>query len=318
MKPNNPFATSGYRGPECFCDRIKETGKAVSALANEIRLFATKKIAIGAFMLAAGLMAASAAEASSQPRTVEIAGPAGRAVLDLKGGRILSWKDAAGRELLFMPRQGESPDGDWSHGGISLCWPWFGKKGDKASSIHGFARNRMLTLRRRDASSVSLGLSLAAGEVPDFPYAVDLDLAVRITDRLEMAVRTTNTGETPFTFSEGIQPYFAVSKYGAVALRGVKKDDFAAVAGMDAAFPRIGDEFALLDAGAGHGLYAFASGNTGVVVWSPGNVEPPNRNLEPGDPERFIGLGPSSRVKEGAIVLLPGKSHTLVFRVKDK
>ena len=38
MKPNNPFVISGYRGPEYFCDRIKETNKVVSALTNERNL----------------------------------------------------------------------------------------------------------------------------------------------------------------------------------------------------------------------------------------------------------------------------------------
>ena len=35
MKPNNPFVISGYRGPKYFYDRVKETGKVVSALTNE-------------------------------------------------------------------------------------------------------------------------------------------------------------------------------------------------------------------------------------------------------------------------------------------
>ena len=35
MKPNNPFVISGYRGPEYFCDRVRETDKVVSALVNE-------------------------------------------------------------------------------------------------------------------------------------------------------------------------------------------------------------------------------------------------------------------------------------------
>ena len=35
MKPNNPFLTRGYRGPEFFCDRQAETKKIVSALVNE-------------------------------------------------------------------------------------------------------------------------------------------------------------------------------------------------------------------------------------------------------------------------------------------
>ena len=35
MKPSNPFVINGYRGPEYFCDRIQETNKVISALANE-------------------------------------------------------------------------------------------------------------------------------------------------------------------------------------------------------------------------------------------------------------------------------------------
>ena len=255
------------------------------------------------------------------PLTVSVAGLAGSAIIDLQGGRVLSWKTTTGTELLFMPRQTESPDGDWSHGGISVCWPWFGKKGDTASSIHGFARNRRFEVRRREAaaagrSSVTLGLSIAAGEDPDFPFAADLELTLRMAKRLEIVMRTRNTGDKPFSLSCGIQPYFAVSRYGSVTLSGVKEPCFAAEDGMDAACPRRGDGFSLRDAGAGRELRMQASGNTGVVVWSPGNVEPHNRILEAGDTLRFIGLGPSCRTKEGAIALASGKSHELVFCVE--
>ena len=270
---------------------------------------------------AVAAVCSAGALAASPSRTVEIEGLGGRAVIDLQGGRILSWKTPSGAELLFMPRRTESTGGDWSHGGISLCWPWFGKKGDKPSSIHGFARNRRFEVRRREAteagrSSVTLGLSLAAGENPDFPFAADLELTLRMAKRLEMVMRTRNTGDKPFALSCGIQPYFAVSRYGSVTLSGVKESGFAAEHGMDAAFPRRGDGFSLRDAGAGRELRMQARGNTGVVVWSPGNVEPHNRNLEAGDTLRFIGLGPSCRTKEGAIALASGESHELVFCVE--
>ena len=286
-----------------------------------------KMLMVGLPILCCAAVSADVAPLSTSPQaakvsplTVSVAGAAGCAVIDLHGGRIVSWKTASGAELLFMPRQKESPNGDWSHGGISICWPWFGKKGDKASSIHGFARNRQFEVRRRGSiegggAFVTLGLALAANEAPDFPFAADLELTFRMSDHLEMAMRTTNVGEKPFSLSEGIQPYFAVSRYGAVTLQGVKERDFAAENGMDAAFPRRGDIFALLDAGTGRGLHMTARGNTGVVVWSPGNVEPHNRNLEAGDTERFIGLGPSCRTKEGAILLAPGQSQDLVFQV---
>ena len=271
-------------------------------------------------LLAAGMLLGGCASTVQQAAdTVTLEGRAGRVTVDLKGGRILSWRTAAGEELLFMPARPVSPDGDWSHGGISICWPWFGKKGPAASSIHGFARNRTFTQRRRqvaaDGASVTLGLSLEAGAEKDFPYAADLELTVRMGEQLTMTLRTVNTGKEPFTFSEGFQPYFAVAGYRGVTLRGVKERDFAAVGGMDAAFPRLGDRFALADAVAGREIRACARGNTGLVVWSPGDVEPHNRNLAAGDTERFIGLGPSSRVKEGAVALAPGAAHELTFEM---
>ena len=95
------------------------------------------------YIFAAGVVLVAVCSAgavtASPSRTVEIEGLGGRAVVDLQGGRILSWKTPSGAELLFMPRRPESAGGDWSHGGISICWPWFGKKGDRPSSIHGFA-----------------------------------------------------------------------------------------------------------------------------------------------------------------------------------
>ena len=266
-----------------------------------------------------GLCDCNSAKTSSDARIVTLENPYGRVAIDLVGARILSWR-MADKEMFFMPSNPQSPDGDWSHGGLSICWPWFGKKGTAASSIHGFARNKTFTLLSRrvsaSGSSVTLGLTLAAGEEPDFPYATSLELTFSLTDRLTVTMRTLNTGKEPFAFSGGFQPYFAVGSYKAVTLQGVKDADFAAVDGMDAAFPRRGDAFALTDASVGRKISATAKGNTSLIVWSPGSVEPHNRNLAPGDTERFIGLGPAFRAKEGAVTLSPGQAHELVFEMK--
>ena len=265
-----------------------------------------------------GMFGCTGAKNSGDSRVVTLENRSGRVEIDLLGARILSWR-VTGKEVFFMPSNPQSPDGDWSHGGISICWPWFGKKGSAASSIHGFARNKTFVLKSRRTSaagsSVTLGLDLAAGEESTFPYAASLELVFTLTDRLTATMRTLNTGKESFAFSGGFQPYFAVGSYKAVTLHGVKDVDFAAVDGMDAAFPRRGDAFALTDASTGRKISATAKGNTSLIVWSPGSVEPHNRNLAPGDTERFIGLGPACRAKEGAITLSPGQTHELVFEM---
>ncbi len=273
-------------------------------------------LAMTAFIL--GLCGCNSAKTSGDSRVVTLENRSGRVEIDLVGARILSWR-IAGKEIFFMPSNPQSPDGDWSHGGLSICWPWFGKKGSAPSSIHGFARNKTFVLKSWQTSaigsSVTLELSQAADENPDFPYAANLELTFTLTDRLTATMRTLNTGKESFAFSGGFQPYFAVGSYKTVTLQGVKDADFAAVDGMDAAFPRRGDAFALTDASAGRKISATAKGNTSLIVWSPGSVEPHNRNLAPGDTERFIGLGPACRAKEGAITLSPGQSHELVFEM---
>ena len=255
-------------------------------------------------------------------RMVHLKGDAGRVAVDLLGGRVVSWKPSGGNEILFMPEKCKSPDGDWSHGGIGICWPWFGKKGPAPSSIHGFARNRMFVLRKHETlangETATFGLSTKEGKIAEFPYAADLELKVAMTDKLALKLTTVNKGQSPFELSNGFQPYFAVGSYATSTLRGVKDAPFKAVDGMDAAFPRIGNSFSLEDKSCGRTMSCTAKGNTGVVVWSPGNVEPHNRNLAAGDTERFIGVGPSNRTKEGAIVLAPGSSHELVFEIEIK
>ena len=92
-----------------------------------------------------GLCGCNSAKTSSDARIVTLENPYGRVAIDLVGARILSWR-MADKEMFFMPSNPQSPDGDWSHGGLSICWPWFGKKGTAASSIHGFARNKTFTM----------------------------------------------------------------------------------------------------------------------------------------------------------------------------
>ena len=88
---------------------------------------------------------------------------------------------------------------------------------------------------------------------------------------------------------------------------------------MDKAFKRLGARFGFRDSGAKRAITLDASGNSGLVVWTPGTVEPANRNLAADDCPKFIVLGPSARTTEGAITVAPGKTHELScsFKCKD-
>lgn len=271
---------------------------------------------IVATVMLAGTMACFAGNGND----ITLKGECGSVALSLEGGRLLSWKDRTGNEIFFMPDKESSPNGDWSHGGTSLCWPWFGRKGTAESSIHGFARNRRFTMRGRNKTAggeqVVIGLKLSAAAEALFPYDADLTMTIRLSSRLELTLRTSNEGKKPFAVTDGFQSYFSVSDYANVRFDGVTADDFTAVNGMDKAFPRIGDSLSFSDTGTGREIHLSAKGNTGIVVWTPGTVEPANRNLAKDDCPRFIVIGPSNRAAEGAITVGPGESHELALSLE--
>ena len=252
------------------------------------------------------LFAALSVAAGAAAETFTVSSPNASVLVSSKGARILSWKDAAGRENFFMPEKKESPDGDWSHGGTSICWPWFGRKGNKQSLIHGFGRNVEFTLRRREKTAQ--GETIVLGTEAS---GTDLEISVSLTDALEIKMKSVNRSSAPVELSLGLQSYFSVSDYKNIVFFGVDGKDFAAVDGMDKAFKRRGDRFGFRDSRSGRIVKLKALGNTGVVVWTPGTVEPANRNLAVDDCPKFIVIGPSARANEGAITLAPGMSHEL-------
>jgi glucose-6-phosphate 1-epimerase len=280
---------------------------------NGIKVLMSASVAL--FAVVASFVAAGCK--SKTWNCVSIASASGSVTVSLDGGRILSWKDANGKELFFMPAEQWSPNGDWSHGGTSICWPWFGRKGTEQSLIHGFARNRRFELRCRKAvpggESVTLGLKVLKSDNTYFPYDADLELTVSLTDRLSLNLKTTNLGKEMFEIAEGFQTYFPVADYGKIVFCGVEAKEFALVDGMDKAFRRLTGDFGFKDAASGREFKLNASGNSGLVVWTPGTVEPANRNLAKDDCPKFIVIGPSSRPAEGAVAVKPGESHELSY-----
>lgn len=237
----------------------------------------------------------------------------GRVDVALTGARITSWRDACGRERLFMPEQPLSGGAEWSHGGIPLCWPWFGRKD---GVIHGFIRNKRFSVVRRTADELLLRYSLESKEEPSFPYKADIDVEIQLKDGLSVVLRTRNTGDKPFDFTCGIHPYFAVSDYGKLSFDGIEKDSFACVHGMDKAFPRPSNgSYRMTDEGLRQMLSLHSSGNSHIILWSPGTVEPCNRNLRPEDMTKFVGYGPAHTKAAQPLALSPGVTHEISLKM---
>ena len=141
------------------------------------------------------------------------------------GARILRW-ERKGREIITWPE-----DADWSRvlkvrGGNPILFPfvarhfvdgrmefWRDNRGTvRPMPMHGFARNAPFTVVEEAGETVRLRLTDSDATRPDYPFAFQFDVVVRLhpASRLEVRFETTNRGDQPLPYYPGHHFYFAI------------------------------------------------------------------------------------------------------------
>ena len=70
-------------------------------------------------------------------------------VVETRGARIMSFRPAGGEEVVWQNDPVQTDEPKWAHGGIPVCWPWFGVNGKV--DIHGTAwREEFKVVSRRE------------------------------------------------------------------------------------------------------------------------------------------------------------------------
>ena len=243
--------------------------------------------------------------------------------IETASARVMSFC-VGGEETLWNadPPQLDAPD--WAHGGMPVCWPWFGVNADGA--IHGTAwRGGFET---QSASRTNLVLRLAASG------AVLLYRAALSPDALEVTLETRNTGTNELAFSAGLHPYFRVSERDGVLVHGADGLDFeddpscpsptngtwrgviAVTNYLDRIFHVNGTAETVfrLTEPARHVSVEFL-GADAVNVWNPGH-EKLCPGTVPGDSwRRFVCVEPIAVGSSGTLSLPPGGTHLLRIRI---
>jgi D-hexose-6-phosphate mutarotase len=272
-----------------------------------------------------------------------LSSPRGTATVALLGAQALSWCPANGGEALFWPSAPLSPPapGEEIHGGIPVCWPWFGRMGPQGSRPHGLARYCRFAVEKTSATAgrTELRMSLVPppGGLPGFPHAFRLDVRVSVGSALELSLSATNEGMDAFTVTAGFHPYLGVSDADAVFLDGFDGTPYLDWhEGSDGQEPQAIQSGAyrplpgsrvfsvprpscrLCDPGLRRWLVLEAKGHTRWCVWRsppiPGGTS--RNNLFPGDVGSFVCVEPVVFPRCDAIRLQPGESRemSLVLR----
>lgn len=213
-------------------------------------------------------------------------------------------------------------------GGVPLLFPQFNDRGPLKK--HGFVRGLPWTLQTQagtaDLATACYGLQLSE---PTWPHHAQLTFTATLTAScLTLAIDVLNTGDTAFSFTGGLHPYFAVEDLLQARLTGLQghaaQDRYAPDFSIDTA-PQLnwtGEAFERLYAGGQplelhtpqRTLRLSSTGFTQWMVWNPGAEGARElADLPDADWQRFVCVEPV--IVDRPVALAPGQSFTGTFTI---
>lgn len=208
------------------------------------------------------------------------------------GAHLTSWKNASGKERMFLSEQAQFAAGKAIRGGVPVIFPQF--SGFGAGPRHGFARNLEWQLEnepreQNGESRCKFILEANDNTLAIWPHRFRAEFIASLTaQQLTMTLAIHNMDSAPFTFTAALHTYFAVSDIHKVALQGLSGLSYWDNNGSDFKRDRFiqnDDQLTFPDAidrvyfscqkslqlvDGNERLFIQADGFNEVVVWNPG------------------------------------------------
>lgn len=227
-------------------------------------------------------------ETRDRPGVIRRQLPSGAALaVSRYGGQVLSWRNAQGRELLYLSATSVGENSKPIRGGIPVCFPQFAARGPLPK--HGLVRTRWWTEVANAAAgnaAVHLRLEDDAETRAIWPFRFSLDLHVVASEsRLDIQLTVHNTDTRPWSFTAALHTYLRTDNVAQASLAGL-----AGIAYEDAlrggervtsleptpdfrgAVDRVyqGAPSRLVLSEPGHSILIQQAGFADTVVWNPG------------------------------------------------
>lgn len=273
---------------------------------------------------------------------IRLAGQGSQATVLLHGAHVTEFRPAGQQPVLWMSHKSWFAAGKPVRGGVPVCWPWFSGDGPTPDAPkHGIARLVNWRVRSTDGlpdgrAQVVLVLEpadLNAEQRALWPHAFELTHTVTVGRELTMALTTRNTGPSPFTITEALHSYLAVSDIRQVQLLGLENARYLDTVGehawrqqgrqpitftgeTDRDFLDNAAECLISDAGWGRRIAIAKTGSRSTVVWNPWSAKA-GRMPDFGDAEwpGMLCVETANVRDANAVTIPPGREHTLEARV---
>jgi D-hexose-6-phosphate mutarotase len=256
----------------------------------------------------------------------------------LHGANLTHFQPKGEAPVIFNAKESQMSVSKTVHAGIPICWPWFGAHPTESNRPqHGFARDMLWQLKsakllQTKAAEVVLSLKENAQSLALWPYSFELELTFTIGNTLSVALKTTNTSATPFTFTQALHTYFAVGDIAKVEVRGLEETPFVDYADakkekfeagslhIDRMINRVylSTETACLiaDPNLERTIVVEKAGSRSTTVWNPWTAS--GIHDLPGDTyKKFLCIETTNALQD-ARTLQPGQSHLIVQNVSIK
>lgn len=260
-----------------------------------------------------------------------------------QGAQILHYQHGEQPPIIWLSEQAGYSRGQSVRGGVPVCWPWFGdlKRNPQAlqeqhanpgsAPAHGGVRNldwQLLGIEQ-DGDSVLLQFHFDSRQqaLADWPQQAELQLDIRLDQRLHLSLTSRNHGTQPLYLSQALHSYFAVSDIRQARVLGLdgcryietledwqerRQQGAVQFCGeTDRIYLDVPPRLALVDNGWNRRILLESDSSRSAVVWNPW-IEKAQRLSQFADDawQRMLCIE-TANIWDDCIELAPGASHCL-------
>lgn len=249
--------------------------------------------------------------------------------ISLWGGQIISYRPKSEKQDVFWLGDYNKFDNKTPiRGGVPVCWPRFAAEELNGQlPRHGFARISAWNLKNasveKDRTEVELSL------IPDEKYGIEIsaNLFIKVTDKLECCLETTNLGLKDFKFSEALHAYFNVGNRDETVIRGMLgnryksalngqiytlKDNLKITSEFDASFINHKSSIEIEDKVFKRIICVEKTGSNTTIVWNPNKDM---AEMSKDQYKHFICVEPANQ-GDFFVTLKPKQKHKITMTVK--
>lgn len=267
----------------------------------------------------------------------EINHPTATARVALHGAHLMEWTPAGQKPGLYLSPQALYQPGKPIRGGIPVCWPWFGPNPDPALPMHGFARIRLWEPGpfTEDATGVHLIFTLTddAETRRLWPHAFHLELTIHIGTSLRVALRMTNSSDTPITITSALHTYLTVGDIHQTKVSGLDQVHYLDTVSPPAEHQQSGDiifdreidrvyqtanVINVHDEALQRTMTITGSGSNSAVVWNPWIAKSKTLTDLPDEAYQEFLCIETTNARGDSITILPKGIHTLTTTIGIK